>query len=64
MSSPYLPGKFVWFEFLTQDIDRAIEFYDGRAVPVGQPRGEVDVAALRGGARLRRHGDEGGGLRR
>ena len=28
MSTPYLPGKFVWYEFLTQDIDKAIEFYD------------------------------------
>src|SRR5471030_2502782 len=29
MNTPYLPGKFVWFEFLTQDIDKAIKFYDG-----------------------------------
>lgn len=29
MTSPYLPGKFVWFELLTQDIDKAIQFYDG-----------------------------------
>lgn len=29
MSTPYLPGKFVWFEFLTQDIDKAMQFYDG-----------------------------------
>jgi predicted enzyme related to lactoylglutathione lyase len=41
MSTPYLPGKFVWFEFLTQDIDKAIKFYDGlfgwhsESVPMG-----------------------------
>lgn len=29
MVAPYLPGKFVWFELLTQDIDKAIKFYDG-----------------------------------
>ena len=29
MSTPYLHGKFVWFELLTQDIDRAMKFYDG-----------------------------------
>ena len=29
MSTPYLPGKFVWFELLTQDIDKAVKFYDG-----------------------------------
>jgi predicted enzyme related to lactoylglutathione lyase len=29
MSTPYLPGKFVWFELLTQNIDQAIKFYDG-----------------------------------
>lgn len=28
MNTPYLPGKFVWFELLTQDIDKAIKFYD------------------------------------
>ncbi len=43
MSAPYLPGKFVWFELLTQDIDKAIEFYDGlfgwrsARVPMGGP---------------------------
>jgi uncharacterized protein len=29
MNTPYLPGKFVWFELLTQDIDKASRFYDG-----------------------------------
>ena len=29
MPTPTLPGKFVWFELLTQDIDRAMKFYDG-----------------------------------
>ena len=29
MNTPYLPGKFVWFELLTQDIDAAMRFYDG-----------------------------------
>ena len=29
MATPYLPGKFVWFELLTQDIDKAVKFYDG-----------------------------------
>ena len=29
MSTPYLHGKFVWFELLTQDIDKAMRFYDG-----------------------------------
>ena len=28
MNTPYLPGKFVWFELLTQDIDKAMQFYD------------------------------------
>lgn len=28
MSTPYLPGKFVWFELLTQDIDKAMHFHD------------------------------------
>ena len=43
MSAPYLPGKFVWFELLTQDIDKAITFYDGlfgwrsARVPMGDP---------------------------
>ena len=29
MSTPYLHGKFVWFELLTQEIDKAMSFYDG-----------------------------------
>ena len=29
MTTPYLHGKFVWFELLTQDIDKAMKFYDG-----------------------------------
>ena len=29
MSTPYLHGKFVWFELLTKEIDRAMRFYDG-----------------------------------
>jgi len=29
MGTPYLHGKFVWFELLTQDIDKAMKFYDG-----------------------------------
>ena len=29
MSATYLYGKFVWFELLTQDINRAMSFYDG-----------------------------------
>lgn len=29
MNTPYLHGKFVWFELLTQDIDKAMRFYDG-----------------------------------
>ena len=28
MSTPFLHGKFVWFELLTQDIDKAMKFYD------------------------------------
>jgi uncharacterized protein len=42
MNAPYLPGKFVWFELLTQDVDRATRFYDGlfgwrsTRVPMGQ----------------------------
>jgi len=29
MVTPYLPGKFVWFDLLTQDIHKAIKFYGG-----------------------------------
>jgi uncharacterized protein len=29
VNTPYLPGKFVWFELLTQDVDKAMRFYDG-----------------------------------
>jgi predicted enzyme related to lactoylglutathione lyase len=28
MITPYLPGKFVWFELLTRDIDKAKRFYE------------------------------------
>lgn len=28
MNTPHLPGKFVRFELLIQDIDRAMPFYD------------------------------------
>lgn len=28
MNTPYLHGKFVWFELMTQDIDKATKFYD------------------------------------
>jgi len=28
MSATYLPGKFVWFEHLSQEIDKAMKFYD------------------------------------
>ena len=28
MSTPYLHGKFVWFELLTQDVEGAMQFYD------------------------------------
>jgi predicted enzyme related to lactoylglutathione lyase len=27
-TSPYLHGKFVWFEHVSRDVDRAMEFYD------------------------------------
>ena len=44
MSTAYLHGKFVWFELLTQDIDKAIRFYDGlfgwRSVRVPMGDGE------------------------
>ena len=44
MSTPYLPGKFVWFELLTQEFDEAIKFYDGlfgwRSVRVPMSGGE------------------------
>ncbi len=42
MTTPYLPGKFVWFELLTQDIDKAMKFYDSlfswhsSRVPMGE----------------------------
>jgi predicted enzyme related to lactoylglutathione lyase len=44
MNTPYLPGKFVWFELLTQDIDKASKFYDAlfgwRTAPVTMGSGE------------------------
>ncbi len=42
VNTPYLPGKFVWFELLTQEIDKAMKFYDGlfgwrsSRVPMGE----------------------------
>ena len=42
MGTPYLHGKFVWFELLTQDVDKAMRFYDelfgwrSARVPMGE----------------------------
>lgn len=42
VNTPYLPGKFVWFELLTQDIDKAMKFHDAlfgwrsSRVPMGE----------------------------
>lgn len=60
MITPHLPGKFVWFELLTQDIDKAIRFYDSLfgwhtvRVPMGEGQsypmihnGEESIGGLR-----------------
>jgi predicted enzyme related to lactoylglutathione lyase len=62
MITPHLHGKFVWFELLTQDIDKAVRFYDGLFgwrtvhVPMGESQsypmvhnGEESIGGFRKG---------------
>jgi uncharacterized protein len=52
MDASYLPGKFVWYELLTPDVDRATRFYDGlfgwRSMPV--PMGEQPYTIINNGS--------------